>query len=209
MFTERQQQIIEAAVKLVADKGIQNFTIKNLSKEIGISEPAIYRHFTNKLDVLKNILVHMRNKMKPALNELIKDGNSVDCIINFTSTQFHIFSQNHDLAKVIFAEANFQNEEELKNSIFLIMNRTQKLLNDKITIAQQRGEINNEISAINLTRFIIGSMRFLVTQWNMSGAMFDIENEGINLCADLRKLLQSEQKNLALKLVNTTYGKHS
>lgn len=190
MFTERQQQIIETAVKLVAEKGIQNFTIKNLSKEIGISEPAIYRHFTNKFDVLKNILVHLRNKMKPAIEELSKDGKVVDCIINFTNTQFHIFSQNHNLAKVIFAEANFQNEEELKNSIFLIMNSTQKLLNDKILNAQERGEINSNISAINLTRFIIGSMRFLVTQWNMSGAMFDIENEGRNLCLDLRKIME-------------------
>jgi TetR/AcrR family transcriptional regulator, fatty acid metabolism regulator protein len=190
MLTERQQQIIETAVRLVAVKGIQNFTIKNLSTEIGISEPAIYRHFVNKLDVLKNILIYLKVKMKPAIDELKKEDNSVDCIINFINTQFKIFGENHNLAKVIFAEANFQNVEELKNSIFIIMNSTQKLLNDKISAAQQKGQINNQISAINLTRFIIGSMRFLVTQWNMSDAMFDIENEGKLLCADLRKIME-------------------
>lgn len=190
MFTDRQQQIIETAVKLVAVKGIQNFTIKNLSKEIGITEPAIYRHFTNKLDVLKNILVYFRMKMRPAFEELEKDDNCIDCIINFTNTQFKIFNENHNFAKVIFAEANFQNEEELKNSIFLIMKSTQQLLNDKISVAQQMGEVNNQISSINLTRVIIGSMRFLVTQWNMSGAMFDIENEGSQLCNDLRKIME-------------------
>ena len=190
MFTERQQQIIESAIRIVSEKGIQNLTIKNLSKEIGISEPAIYRHFKNKFDVMKNILVYFGIKMKPAIDELKKKDNCIDCIVNFANTQFKILSANHHLAKVIFAEANFQNEEELKNKIFLIMNNTQQILNDKITSAQQAGEVNNQLSAVNLTRIIIGSMRFLVTQWTIAGNMFDIESEGNRLCTDFRKILE-------------------
>ena len=48
MLSERQLQIIEESIKLIDNKGIQGFTIKNLSKEIGISEPGIYRHFESK-----------------------------------------------------------------------------------------------------------------------------------------------------------------
>ena len=115
MFTERQQQIIESAVILIAEKGIQNLTMKNLSKAIGITEPGIYRHFRNKFEVIKNILVYFRIQMKPAIDELEKEENCIDCIVNFITAQLKIFSSNHHLAKVIFAEANFQNEEEFKN----------------------------------------------------------------------------------------------
>ncbi len=66
-FTERQQQIVETAIKLIADKGIQNLTTKNLAEEIGISEPAIYRHFSNKLEILKAVITNFQIKMKPAL----------------------------------------------------------------------------------------------------------------------------------------------
>ena len=52
MKTERQQEIINVALKLINEKGIQGLTMKNLSKEIGISEPAIYRHFENKIEIL-------------------------------------------------------------------------------------------------------------------------------------------------------------
>ncbi|MCB0284871.1 MAG: TetR family transcriptional regulator, partial [Calditrichaeota bacterium] len=37
-FSERQQQIINAAIELIAEKGIQQLTIKNLSKKIGVVE---------------------------------------------------------------------------------------------------------------------------------------------------------------------------
>jgi len=193
MFTERQQQIIESAVILIAEKGIQNLTMKNLSKAIGITEPGIYRHFRNKFEVIKNILVYFRIQMKPAIDELEKEENCIDCIVNFITAQLKILSSNHHLAKVNFAEANFQNEEEFKNIIFQIMNNTQKNLTDKIIAAQQAGEVNNRLSAVNLTRIIIGSMRFLVTQWVIVGNMFDIENEGSKLCNDLRKIMEVER----------------
>ena len=56
MQTERQIEIIEAALELITEKGIQGMTIKNLSKKIGITEPAIYRHFVSKTEILLSIL---------------------------------------------------------------------------------------------------------------------------------------------------------
>jgi len=52
MLTDRQIEIINKSIDIIATKGIQGLTIKNLSKEIGISEPAIYRHFESKTDIL-------------------------------------------------------------------------------------------------------------------------------------------------------------
>jgi AcrR family transcriptional regulator len=56
MLTDRQLEIIQTSIKLISSKGIQGLTMKNLSKEIGISEPAIYRHYDNKIEILVSIL---------------------------------------------------------------------------------------------------------------------------------------------------------
>ena len=83
MFSERQQQIVETAIKLIADKGIQNLTTKNLAKEIGISEPALYRHFSSKLEILKAVITNFQIKMQPALEKLNKSVNSLNKIESF------------------------------------------------------------------------------------------------------------------------------
>ena len=44
-LTKRQNEIIDTALNLTASGGIQNLTIKNLADALGITEPAIYRHF--------------------------------------------------------------------------------------------------------------------------------------------------------------------
>ncbi len=190
MFSERKQQIIEVAISLIADKGIQNLTTKNLAKEIGISEPALYRHFESKLDILKNILKYFQLTINPALNNLQKKINAVDRIINFVNKHYKILSEKQDLAKIFFSEANFQNNDELKDSIMIMMKKSQQLLHDIIIEGQQKGEIKSTISATNMTRIIIGSMRFLVIQWSMSGMMFDLESEGKNLSKDLLKIMK-------------------
>ncbi|NOX19159.1 MAG: TetR/AcrR family transcriptional regulator, partial [Chlorobi bacterium] len=55
-MTQRQNEIINASISLIAEKGIQGLTIKNLAHAINVSEPALYRHFKNKTAILIAIL---------------------------------------------------------------------------------------------------------------------------------------------------------
>jgi AcrR family transcriptional regulator len=69
-FTDRQMEIINAAIDLIADKGIQQMTIKNLSAKIGFTEGAIYRHFDSKIEILLGILAMFKDKKNSALTQL-------------------------------------------------------------------------------------------------------------------------------------------
>ncbi len=191
-FTERQQQIVETAIKLIAEKGIQNLTTKNLAKEIGISEPALYRHFSNKLEILKAVITYFQIKMQPALEKLNKSANSLNKIESFILEHLKIISQNSDFAKVIFSEANFQNEENLILKMNKIMKQSHKILETVVQSGQNKNEIRSDISSLSMVRMIIGSMRLLVTQWSMSGMIFNLETEGNQLSDDIRRLIVAE-----------------
>ena len=189
MFSNRQQQIVETAIKLIADKGIQNLTTKNLSKEIGITEPALYRHFDNKSEILKGVIEYFRIKMQPAMKKLNKSVNSLNKIESFILEHLKIISQNPDFAKVIFSEANFQNEEDLILKMNNMMKQSHIILETVVQSGQSRNEIRTDISSLSIIRMIIGSMRLLVTQWSMSGMIFNIETEGKQLCDDMKKII--------------------
>ena len=189
MFSERQQQIVETAIKLIAEKGIQNLTTKNLAKEIGISEPALYRHFSNKLEILKAVITHFQIKMQPALEKINKSVNSLNKIESFILEHLKIISHNPNFAKVIFSEANFQNEENLILKMNKMMNQSHKILETVVQSGQGKNEIRSDISPLSIVRMIIGSMRLLVTQWSMSSMIFNLETEGKQLCEDIKKII--------------------
>jgi AcrR family transcriptional regulator len=188
-FTERQQQIVETAIKLIADKGIQNLTTKNIAAEIGISEPAIYRHFSSKLEILKAVITNFQIKMQPASEKLKEFLNSISKIESFILEHLKIINLNPDFAKVIFSEANFQNEENLILKMNNMMNQSHKILETIVQSGQKKDEIRSDINSLSIVRMIIGSMRLLVTQWSMSGMIFNLETEGKQLCNDMKKII--------------------
>ena len=63
-FTKRQIEIIDASKDLIGEKGVQNLTIKNLAKKMSFSEPALYRHFKDKTQILKGLLLFHREAIK-------------------------------------------------------------------------------------------------------------------------------------------------
>ncbi len=189
MFSKRQQQIIETAIKLIADKGIQNLTTKNLAKEIGITEPALYRHFDNKSEILKGVIEYFKITMHPAIKKLDKSVNSLNKIESFILEHLKTISQNPNFAKVIFSEANFQNEENLMLKMNNMMRQSHIILETVVQLGQSRNEIRTDISSLSIIRIIIGAMRLLVTQWSMSGMIFNLEAEGKQLCTDIKKLI--------------------
>src|SRR5690606_42124839 len=71
-YTARQIEIIEASTNRISRFGIQNLTIKSLAEDIGLSEPALYRHFNSKNDILLGLLSYFMDEMKVRIGRLSK-----------------------------------------------------------------------------------------------------------------------------------------
>src|SRR6056297_1149063 len=98
MHTERQQEIIETALDLINEKGIQGLTIKNLSKKLGISEPAIYRHFENKIQILIALLDLLKNNTWVIFeSELNSDEPALRKVEKLFERHFTSFAENPSL----------------------------------------------------------------------------------------------------------------
>jgi AcrR family transcriptional regulator len=55
----RRGQIAEAALKLVVSEGVSALTVKNIAREVGVTPPALYRHYAGKTEILAAALDHI------------------------------------------------------------------------------------------------------------------------------------------------------
>jgi AcrR family transcriptional regulator len=190
-FSDRQLQIINAAIQLVSENGIQQLTIKNLSKKIGLAEGAIYRHFDSKVDILFGILTMFEVNRNISLKHLqLADGiNALEKLKNLFQQRFEHFSKNPAIAAVIFSEEIFQNDKRLSEKVFTIMEDSQKIVRQVIEIGQKTDQLRNDISAIQLSLLITGALRLIVTQWRLSGFDFDLQTEGQKLWQSVEKIV--------------------
>jgi len=190
-FTERQIQIITAAIELISENGIQQMTIKNLANKIGLVEGALYRHFKSKVDILLGILTTFRLSNNEAISQmkLAKDLGGLAKLELLFQQRFSHFKANPALTAVIFSEEIFQNDNRLSSEVFKLMQESQDVICGIIEDGQKSGEIRTDILARQFSLMVIGSLRMIVTQWRLSGFAFDLEEEGRKLWQSIKLLV--------------------
>ena len=190
MQTKRQKEIIVVALELISEKGIQGLTIKNLAKKIGITEPAIYRHYDNKIDILIAILNLMKSNTEQIFNkELSSDNKAIEKIEQLFTKQFASFSATPSLVSVVFSEEIFRNEPILIDKISGIINNNYKTLTTIITDGQKNGELRTDIEANHFSTIIMGSLRLFVKKWQFSEYSFNLPREGKKLFDSIKLLI--------------------
>ena len=190
-FTERQKQIINISIKLIAEKGIQQLTIKNISKSLGISEPAIYRHFESKLDILLAILSNFKANNKATVKRIYSvDRSAIEQIEMMFLKHFKRFTEKPALAAVLFSEEIFQNDKRLSAQVSTIMKLSQQAMSTLIEKGQGNNEIRKDIPEEQLSLIIMGALRLIVKKWKLSNFSFDLEQEGGKLWNSIRKLIE-------------------
>ncbi|MCF6242600.1 MAG: TetR/AcrR family transcriptional regulator [Bacteroidales bacterium] len=189
-MTERQAEIIETSINLIATKGIQGLTIKNLSKEIGISEPAIYRHFESKTDILLAILKNfeeMSSFMDAAMSQF---ADTAMAKIEFMFSKIvDIFIDEPSHISVVFSEEVFKNEKVLKNRIVEIMEAKVKTIERIILEGQEKNEIRTDIDHKTLAMIVVGTLRFMIKQWDLKNQHHNLKVESKNLIKGLKTIL--------------------
>ena len=190
-MTQRQSEIIQESIKLIADKGIQGFTIKNLANAIGVTEPAIYRHFENKQKILIEILSLFKENKESFMKYVQADDvTPLDKLKALFELRFKYFAKNRAIASVIFSEELFRNDPILSEIVFDIMKENQKIILRIIKAGQKSSVIKHDVSADQLAFIIIGALRLIVTKWRLSDYSFNLEKEGKSLWKSIELLIK-------------------
>ena len=189
-MTKRQEEIIDISIGIIAEQGIQGLTIKNLSKNIGISEPAIYRHFDSKIQILITILNNF-SEMAVFLNEVMKSNNDTAASkIEFMFSRIiDIFKETPSYISVIFSEEIFKNEEVLKNKIVAILAKNEQTVEGILKKGQENGEVRTDIDYKNLALIVMGTLRFKIKQWDLNDYQGDIIKDGKNILDSVKLII--------------------
>lgn len=185
-YTKRQIQIIHAAVELIAAGGMSALTMNQIASKINVTEPALYRHFKSKKEILLGVIKLLRHSRQiSATNE--KSG--WDLVESSMQNRIASFIEMPGLAAIIFSEEIFSGDNDLSLQIKAMMKETQERFIRVMQLAQQEGTIRPDLEAEQIALMVIGSFRFLVTQWHLFENNFDLAKRASALFTDLRKLL--------------------
>lgn len=191
-FTDRQIEIMEAATARIDQHGIQNLTIKNLAADINLSEPALYRHFESKNEILLSLLNYFLYEMKTRINDISLASNTTagDELRAIFTSQLKTFMDKPAIVSVIFAESIFHFDKTLKNKVSEIMDFMQDFVKTNIQKGQESGQYGKLINAATITTIITGGMRMAVLKSKLSGNNTKLVKDGMVVLDGILKMIE-------------------
>src|SRR5690554_1931841 len=193
-FTDRQIEIMEAATARIDQHGIQNLTIKNLAADINLSEPALYRHFKSKNEILLSLLNYFFLEMKTRISTISVDANTTapDELRAIFSSQLKTFSDKPAIVSVIFAESIFHFDKSLSDKVAEIMDLMPGVVKTTIQRGQDMGQFGTLIHASTMTAVITGGMRMAVLKWKISSNKANLEKDGMIALNGILKMIEKQ-----------------
>ena len=192
-ISNRQLEIIEVSGKILIEKGIKGLTTKTVASEMNFSESAIYRHFKSKEEILVALLSLLKQNMNKRLTAQIKSQNSATENFKavFTS-QFNYFKNNPHFVVAVLSDGLIDESKEIKAIILQLMQNKIQLLAQILEQGKQSNEFTTEISTEDLLPIILGTFRFQMLKWKLSGFQYDISIEGNKIIENLLLLIQKK-----------------
>jgi TetR/AcrR family fatty acid metabolism transcriptional regulator len=190
----RQRAIISAAIGIIAKNGVTALTTRSLAEALGVTEPALYRHFRDKTDILLAILASFRASQATLHAEVEARFDSPLRKVEFlVGGVFRGFAAQPAMVSVILAEGQFQDDPRLARAVLGIMEDRKDRLTALLAAGRRSGEIRTDADPEMAAMLLMGGMRLLATRWRLSGLAFDLEAKGRELLKAVRRMLAAER----------------
>ena len=102
-MTERQERILDTALRLFAEQGYTATSTSKVAKEAGVSEGLIFRHFENKEGLLQAILSQGQEKVNTLFQELSTISDPKEIIKRIIELPFNIEDEHKAYWKLIYS----------------------------------------------------------------------------------------------------------
>jgi len=190
-ISERQLEIIETAGKILSISGLSGLTTKNLAKEIGFSEAALYRHFPSKEDIILGLLDYLRTNMDERLEKVfIPHADPKENLVALFESQFSFFAKNPHYVVAVFSDGLMEESDKINQAILQLMQVKMKYLMPIVMQGQQKDMFSQAITTEEMVHIIMGSFRLQMYKWKISNFKFDINRQGRNMLEALLTLIK-------------------
>jgi AcrR family transcriptional regulator len=188
----REEEILEAAVRIFSEKGYSAATTSEIAKEAGIAEGTIFRYFKTKKDILNKVMVKLvevlgERLITTRLTKIFEENKHKDekeILKILLKDRLETAVKYFDMIKVVLTEMQFH--EDLREAFIKnVVTKGVEMLNQYFRTGAIK-EVFRDIEPIILTRSLVGIVGMYVVQKQFVPEIVSIDDDKqIDIMLDL------------------------
>ncbi len=186
---ERKEEIFWIIVDIISEHGFICVSTVEIAKRLGVSQPAIYKYFPNK----EEIIVYFLDNLKDILSEIVanaKKGKTTEEKISLLyQHHLELIERTKILPRVVFSDEIYldgsKKRKKLKEVITSYKKKIRKIIEDGI----QKGDIKDNLDPDMVVKIIIGSILSTSLDWMLNDMSYSLVNQKDKLMGFLKETI--------------------
>ena len=171
----RREEIINAALTLVANQGVRSMTIDRIARLVGIVPSAVYRHFAGKSEIIAAVLTMIVGRMKHNIYEVDKENkDSLVAFRNLLMRQIKLVKEFMVIPHILFSEEVYRENPSLKAQLHDLINGFLSALAELVHKGQKQGSIRSDLDPFRVATMFLGLFQPSAFLYHLSGGTFDV-----------------------------------
>jgi AcrR family transcriptional regulator len=168
----RRRQIAQAALQVIAQRGLGGLSMAGLARQVGLVPSAIYRHYRGKEEVLSAAMESIVQKAQANLQAVCRQtSDPLERIERLLMRQVAMVREIPAMPRIIFAEGP---SGQRKAQAYGMLRGFLGALADIIRQGQGQGVIRKDVEAFSLAVMAWGLLAPAVILWYASEGDFDV-----------------------------------
>lgn len=166
----RRQQILEALARELETRPGARITTARLAEVVGVSEAALYRHFSSKAKMFEALIEFSEESVFGLANRILSEESDPKRRCERILTMLLTFSErNPGITRVLLAEALVGEHERLRARVAQFFSRFETQLKQVLREGEQMNALGLQVSVAAIANLLMAVVEGRMTQFSRSG----------------------------------------
>jgi AcrR family transcriptional regulator len=171
----RQEQIVQAALSVVASHGLKGLTVQRVARQVGLTPSAMYRHFQSKDEVLTAILALIHHRLLGNVTSICEEvADPLERLERLLRRQLQLIRETPAIPRIVFSEEVSHGHPERQAAVYRIIRGYLERVEDLMRQGQHAGRIRADVTPDTLALLFLGLIQPAAFLWHISGGAFAI-----------------------------------
>lgn len=175
----RKQQIIEASLKIISEKGLGSLTTAEIAKEIGISEATIFRHFNSKKEIMEETSKFIQRTLLDGAGRIQnKLLDPLEKLKEMTKFHLNLINTNQGFPQIVFWEHVHQADNTFKDLTLQTIEGYLAIIKQIIAEGIERGHFKQGLNLETVAQAYLGLIQVNIMKSLLGAGNGSLEEQG-------------------------------
>jgi len=176
---DRKAEIVATTLRLADELGPDRLTTQAVADAVGLTQPAIFRHFSSKQVLWLAVADTIAEGMAAAWErDLANKTDPLERLVALVLVQFRQIEANPAIPAILHSRELQTENADLRARFGTLMKRFQSQLRSELTQAREIGQIRSDLAPEDGAVLLISLIQGMAIRWSLGNRAFALATEG-------------------------------